>query len=270
MKRYFSSFKYKIDIFKVAYVNNWNNSMSTTDFQKGLEETINDCKKKSASSIFINIPQQNYDLIGKALEMGFDFHFVDVEGKGLTLLKKFRPANIPSQPSHHVGGSAMLISNDLRQVFLVKEKFGDLRHMWKLPGGKIEANESIQSGISRELFEETGLKGDFLGLIAMSEAFPSLYRFSNLYFLGLMIAQNYESTIDSEELQDGKWFDFDQYLSFDYPHEFYRQKIAIIKRIMQCKNVDEIRNLTPFSSNAFEIAEKSDCKGIFHSPKSVK
>jgi len=50
-------------------------------------------------------------------------------------------------------------------VLLVKQKRG--QKLWTLPGGKVLATETVENGLLREIFEETGAKVVFSAQIAM-------------------------------------------------------------------------------------------------------
>lgn len=50
-------------------------------------------------------------------------------------------------------------SNREMQVLLIKRKHEPFIEKWALPGGFVEIDEDLQAGASRELQEETGLKG---------------------------------------------------------------------------------------------------------------
>ena len=60
----------------------------------------------------------------------------------------------PPRPVVGVGG---VIVDDGR-VVLIKRKYEPLAGQWSLPGGTLELGESLESGVARELREETGLE----------------------------------------------------------------------------------------------------------------
>ena len=41
--------------------------------------------------------------------------------------------------------------------------------MWKLPGGLVETGESLEEASLREVWEETGVKCDFKGVLGFRE-----------------------------------------------------------------------------------------------------
>ena len=60
----------------------------------------------------------------------------------------------PQKPVLGVGG---IIFNAQGEVLLVKRKQEPLALQWSLPGGGLEAGETLESGTAREVLEETGL-----------------------------------------------------------------------------------------------------------------
>ncbi len=60
----------------------------------------------------------------------------------------------PPRPVVGVGG---VIVDDGR-VVLIKRKYEPLAGQWSLPGGTLELGESLESGVARELREETGVE----------------------------------------------------------------------------------------------------------------
>ena len=41
--------------------------------------------------------------------------------------------------------------------------------MWKFPGGMVDKGESLGDAAVREVWEETGIKAEFIGILGMRE-----------------------------------------------------------------------------------------------------
>lgn len=73
-----------------------------------------------------------------------------------------------NRPILAAGG--VIIKGD--RVLLIQRGRAPFKGHWTIPGGKIEHGEAIETGLRRELKEETGLTVEILGLIGVFEALP--------------------------------------------------------------------------------------------------
>jgi ADP-ribose pyrophosphatase YjhB (NUDIX family) len=62
--------------------------------------------------------------------------------------------------------SGLVITEDGRWL-VVKKKYGGLKGKWSLPAGFVNANETIDQAVLREVKEETGIEADILGVIGI-------------------------------------------------------------------------------------------------------
>jgi 8-oxo-dGTP diphosphatase len=76
----------------------------------------------------------------------------------------------PERPVVGVGG--VVIEND--RALLIRRGTEPLIGQWSIPGGTLELGESLQTGVARELLEETGLEVRVLDLIEVFDRiFPT-------------------------------------------------------------------------------------------------
>ena len=62
-------------------------------------------------------------------------------------------------PERPIVGVGAVIVDDGR-VLLVKRKYEPLKGQWSLPGGMVEIGETLETALTREMLEETGLRVD--------------------------------------------------------------------------------------------------------------
>lgn len=67
--------------------------------------------------------------------------------------------------SHLIRLSGVLLSGD--KILIIEQNVGNRK--WYLPGGKLEKNETLEQGIIRELWEETGARTEVERLLCISD-----------------------------------------------------------------------------------------------------
>jgi ADP-ribose pyrophosphatase YjhB (NUDIX family) len=72
----------------------------------------------------------------------------------------------PKEPEIGVGVVAV---DDSSRILLVKRKYPPGAGKWSIPGGHLELGESLSEAAVRELYEETGIKGDPIGIVNIDE-----------------------------------------------------------------------------------------------------
>ena len=66
---------------------------------------------------------------------------------------------------NHLVSAAGLVQNEKGEILLVLSP----DRGWEYPGGIIEAGETIQQGLLREIFEETGVTAEILSFVGVSK-----------------------------------------------------------------------------------------------------
>jgi ADP-ribose pyrophosphatase YjhB (NUDIX family) len=133
----------------------------------------------------------------------------------IAVLVHWLPANepnkLPQYPFHTVGVGGLVI-NDKSQLLVVRERYAGPEAPWKLPGGMADPKEELGDVAIREVFEECGIKTEFVSLLGFRHYHAGLFGTSDLYFIARLKPLTEEINFDKGELSDARWMDIDEYL----------------------------------------------------------
>lgn len=131
-------------------------------------------------------------------------------------------------------------------VLLIKRKYEPFKEKWAIPGGFVRKDESLETAVERELFEETGVKINYL---------EQLYTFGNIdrdprgrvitiAYFGLVRPNTFEifASTDAEEV---KWFSVDDLPELSFDHA------SILK-----KAIVRLQSKITYEPIGFELLEK--------------
>lgn len=80
---------------------------------------------------------------------------------------------------HFIGVGGIVIHDD--KALLVKLKYGRAQKFWLIPGGFLEAGETLTEGVVREIFEETGMKIEPEGVLGVRTMVRNRDKLTDLY-----------------------------------------------------------------------------------------
>ena len=105
-------------------------------------------------------------------------------------------------------GGAVFVSLETGRILLVMRSHTVSHpHTWCFPGGKIEANETVMQGISREIKEEIGFIPKYMKAIPI-DVFKSLDGEFIFYSIAVFIEDEFIPNLNNENLGYG-WFDIE-------------------------------------------------------------
>lgn len=105
------------------------------------------------------------------------------------------------------------------KVLLIERKNDPFKGQYALPGGFVDMNETLKDAATRELYEETGLKGVELHQLFAFDSIDRDPRGRNLCvaFYGFTLPNN-SSVTASDDAEKAQWFDINNLpeLAFDH------------------------------------------------------
>jgi len=114
-------------------------------------------------------------------------------------------SKIPSYSTHNIAVGGVVVSPCKSKILLIKENYKALMHLWKFPGGLVDEKETIEQAAIREVWEETGIKADYIGILGFREQLNFRFGQGDLYFTCLLQAKNADINKCEVELHDAQW-----------------------------------------------------------------
>ncbi|KAJ9687036.1 hypothetical protein PVL29_015766 [Vitis rotundifolia] len=143
------------------------NPMDSNVFGDLLRASISQWRQKGTKGVWIKLPIEHANLIEAAVKEGFRYHHAEPDYLMLVYWIPKTAHTLPANASHRVGIGAFVI-NSKREVLVVQENSGSFKGtgVWKLPTGVVNEGEDICTAAIREVEEETGIKTEFVEILA--------------------------------------------------------------------------------------------------------
>lgn len=182
------------------------------DFTVKLEASLLQWEKERLRGVWFNVDISQIDWIPVLSQKGFNIHHAKGNMVSLYLwLPKNESCKIPPY-AHNMVGAGALVINEKNQILVVHERYRTVS-FWKLPGGYVNPGEEIGEAAQREVLEETGIKTEFLSLLAFRHLPVAVFGCSDLYFVVRLKPLSSEITKQDDEVEDCQWMDIDTFLS---------------------------------------------------------
>jgi len=78
------------------------------------------------------------------------------------------PSRLPRFATHQLGAAGLVLDEQRREILCVQDRHSH-NGTWKLPGGLAELGEDLAAAAQREVWEETGVRTDFRGILAFRQ-----------------------------------------------------------------------------------------------------
>ncbi|MCL7420959.1 MAG: NUDIX hydrolase [Methylobacter sp.] len=121
-------------------------------------------------------------------------------------------ASVFPMPAIGVGGIVFNLQN---QVLLIQRNQPPAMGLWSIPGGKLEAGESLVSACKREIQEETGLITEIKNIVAVVERRIENFHYVIIDYLALLNEGGNSIPIAQSDIADAKWVDLENIGDYD-------------------------------------------------------
>lgn len=182
-------------------------------FDNLLKESIQEWTTQGIKVVWLEVSSQKCDLIQVAINNGFEFHHCSLS-KIILTKRLIINSYVPSFSTHTIGVGGVVLS-ERREILTVLERMDLVARpqYYKLPGGMLERGEHLSDGVVREVYEETGIKSEFQGLLSFRHHHRGQFGTSNIYAVCLLKPLSFDILIDETEIGKAMWISVDDYLS---------------------------------------------------------
>lgn len=111
--------------------------------------------------------------------------------------------------------AAALVRSDGRLLLAQRPEGKTMAGLWEFPGGKVEAGESPQGALTRELMEELGVRVDEADMSPFAFASHAYERFHLL--MPVFLIRKWEGEVESKEGQQLAWVSDAEIRSYPAP-----------------------------------------------------
>ncbi len=132
-------------------------------------------------------------------------------------------------------------------ILLIKRKYDPFKGSWAIPGGFVLEEESLEEAVARELYEETGVKINYLEQLytfGKPERDPRKRIITVAYF-GLVKANQFEKLKATTDAEEAEWFNFNKLPQLAFDH----QKILNVA-------IERLRGKIMYQPIGFELLAK--------------
>ncbi|KYQ91682.1 hypothetical protein DLAC_07459 [Tieghemostelium lacteum] len=204
------------DIFDGITVDNTDQYPDTVElFETFLNNSLNFWIENKRRGIWIKVPESKAHLISVATRAGFTFHHCQAD---YIMLTKWIPTELnklPHYTSHFIGCGGVVI-NDKNEILLITEKQRPDR--WKIPGGALDVGEDLCNTAVREVFEETGIKSEFVSVLGFRQLQNYAFDRADIYYVCALKPLSSEINMDTNEIGQCKWTPIQEFVNLQTPY----------------------------------------------------
>lgn len=225
------------------------NPMDSNVFGDLLRASISQWRQKGKKGVWIKLPIEHANLIEAAVKEGFRYHHAEPDYLMLVYWIPKTAHTLPANASHRVGIGAFVI-NSKREVLVVQENSGGFKDtgVWKFPTGVVNEGEDICTAAIREVEEETGIKTEFVEILAFRQSHRSFFTKSDLFFVCMLQPLSSEIQKQYEEIEAAQWMPVEEYAA--QPFVKKNPQFDSVANICLAKIDVKYTGLSPFSATS--------------------
>jgi mutator protein MutT len=122
--------------------------------------------------------------------------------------------NTQSLPVPTLGVSGIVFNNQ-KQVLLIQRNQPPAMGLWSIPGGKLEAGESLLEACHREIKEETCLDTEVKNIVAVVERRVEGFHYVIIDYLALLVNQENSQPVAQSDVSDARWVNLEHLVDYD-------------------------------------------------------
>ena len=195
----------------------------SASFRDAMQHALAAWTQEGLKLAWLELPARRGELLPLALNLGFRMHHC--RNDHIMMVHRLMDgAYIPDACTHSIGAGGLVLSED-NELLVVLEKRDRIErpHHLKLPGGMLERGEHLAEGAMREVFEETGIRTEFHGLLGMRHRHRGQFGASNIYAVCRLTPLNRDIRLDGEEIEEALWIPVEEYLARERISPFNRR-----------------------------------------------
>ena len=236
------SFKLTIDKYDGVTIDHKSLPKCLNSFEKELIHLLESLKNKNL--VWIKLPIEKSHYIPILTKYEFSFHHCG-ENELMLVKKLIENPIIPTATNHTLGVGAIVINED--KLLVIKDRF---QVGYKLPGGHIDDNENISQALSREVYEETGIKIELDTVVSLGHFSPAQFGESNLHVLCTAKPLSFEINIqDSHEILEAKWCELEKFFEYEDIHPYNKE---IVRAALKNKGLKIEDKDLPFQKKSLQ------------------
>jgi 8-oxo-dGTP diphosphatase len=122
---------------------------------------------------------------------------------------------------------------------LIQRNQPPAKGLWSVPGGKLEAGESLAEACRREIKEETGMETQAKNIVAVVERRIEGFHYVIIDYLALLVDEDNCQPFAQSDVSEARWVSLDHLGEYDLVEGL----VEIIRRSFQVFNGDQVAGL---------------------------